>query len=557
LVVAYIHNEIESALEICKYRIRIGNESIARCRRDWARIPLVSIDPPPDFRPVSLDLDVFGHASLSQLFGTVRTAVGLPVLGRWLSRAASPEEVAMRQEAVTDFTRMTDWREPFQLRCCAAAESPVGSEDFLAWMAQPGWLSRRPWFLWIAPVLAGLTSFSAVAFFTGWIPPEIAGVSFLLLLALNFLLTVFLSGKVHEIFEQVSSRRNEVDQYVHLFEMLASIPAWSARLIHLRDVIAKGDRSALQGMKRLSQIVWLGNLRRHGILFLVYLFLQFTILWDVFTLFWLEKWQAQHRDVVPDWFNALGQAEVLAAMGTVAYENPEWTLPQLEKTGFSGIEAQQMGHPLLVEHVRVDNDIDLGPRGTVLIITGSNMSGKSTMLRSVGLNVVLAQMGSVVCASQMKLQPVELETSMRIDDSLAEGVSFFMAELRRLKQIVDRSLETKNNGRQFLFLLDEILQGTNSRERHIAVGAVIRQLLGNGAIGAFTTHDLDLARESDLAARSRVVYFTESFSQTPSGNQMTFDYVMRDGIAPSTNALKLLKMVGLRPADEATERGTD
>jgi DNA mismatch repair ATPase MutS len=209
------------------------------------------------------------------------------------------------------------------------------------------------------------------------------------------------------------------------------------------------------------------------------------------------------------------------------------------------LAAHQLGHPLLPNDVRVCNDVELGPSGNVLIVTGSNMSGKSTMLRSLGLNVILAQMGNVVCATRMELCSVVLETSMRIDDSLAEGVSFFMAELRRLKEIVDRSLEIRAGRGRFLFLLDEILQGTNSRERHIAVCAVIQQLLDNGAFGAFTTHDLDLANVEGLRARSKTVYFTESFVAGPNGDVMTFDYRMYPGVAPSTNALKLLKIVGL------------
>ena len=195
---------------------------------------------------------------------------------------------------------------------------------------------------------------------------------------------------------------------------------------------------------------------------------------------------------------------------------------------------------------RVPNDVTVGPPGTVLLVTGSNMSGKSTLLRSVGVNVTLAQMGGVVCAEAMSLTTLRIETSMRIVDSLSDGVSFFMAELKRLKEIVDSAQrQNEAGGHAMLFLLDEILQGTNSRERNIAVSRVVRKLIDENAIGAISTHDLDLATTDELAKACRTVHFAEQFIDQDGQRKMTFDYQMRQGIAETTNALKLLEMVGL------------
>jgi hypothetical protein len=545
LVVAAAHDRIEQSLETARQRVAIFAEAIARCRRDWDKVATPRVEPPDRFRPVSVDLDVFGQASLVQLFSPVRTAVGLPILADWLTTAAIADEIRLRQRAVSELLNNDAWREEFQLRCRIAAQSPVGSERFLAWIESPSWLLTRPMLVWFARGSAALTIFFVVAFFAGWLPAQVSGVAMMLMIGLNFLTSVFTSGKVHEIFERVSSRKNEVSQYVGLFGQMGSIEAYSDRLRDLRSATIQGPMSAAQGMNSLASIVWLGNLRRHGILFLAYLFLQFVALWDLHLLHWLERWKEKYRGAVSSWFASLGQVEVLAAMATLAYEHPEWVIPIVEPSDPPRLSADRLGHPLLPNDGRVCNDIDVGPPGQVLIVTGSNMSGKSTMLRSIGLNVILAQMGSVVCAARMVLSPVILETSMRIDDSLADGVSFFMAELRRLKVIVDRSLEIRAGGGQFLFLLDEILQGTNSRERHIAVGAVIQQLLDNGAFGAFTTHDLDLASDDGLRSRSQAVYFIEAFVPGPQGDVMTFDYRMRPGVAPTTNALKLLKIVGL------------
>jgi hypothetical protein len=545
LLVVAVHDRLEHQLESSRHELAAFREGIARLRRDWNRLPIQNHQPPASFQPIALDLDVFGRASLAQLFGPVRTAVGVGLLTRWFTEPAVPEEIRLRQDAGKALSRQIAWRETFQLGCRSGSDSPVGSAEFLRWASSPVWLHRAPFWRWLPRISALIVLVFGVSFFTGWLPPAVSGVGLLTMLALHFVFSVFLSGRVHEVFDQVSSRKNEVGQYVALFGYLAQLPSESERLAELKGIVTQGADSAVAGMTWLARVVWLGNLRRHGILFLAYLFLQFACLWDLHVLFLLERWQLRYRDRVPDWFAALAQVEVLAACGTLAYEQPDWCWPDVRDDAPPQLVARQLGHPLLPDGVRIANDVTVGPPETVLIVTGSNMSGKSTLLRGIGLNVILAQMGSVACASSLSLPPLTVETSMRIDDSLADGVSFFMAELRRLKNIVDRAKLVRAGGGRFLFLLDEILQGTNSRERHIAVAAVIRQLVATGAIGAFTTHDLDLAKENELGQAACPVHFIESFEKTPRGDVMTFDYRMRQGIAPTTNALHLLRLVGL------------
>ena len=195
---------------------------------------------------------------------------------------------------------------------------------------------------------------------------------------------------------------------------------------------------------------------------------------------------------------------------------------------------------------RVTNDVSVGPSGTLLLVTGSNMSGKSTLLRSVGTNAVLAQAGAPVCAKRLSMPPLRVVTSMRVTDSLKDGVSLFLAEVMRLKQIVDMARRfTQKSKQTMLYLLDEVLQGTNTAERHIAVRRVLSHMLGLRTIGAVSTHDLQLATDPALAANCCMVHFRESFSKASGNLQMTFDYKMRPGVATTTNALKLLSMVGL------------
>ena len=217
------------------------------------------------------------------------------------------------------------------------------------------------------------------------------------------------------------------------------------------------------------------------------------------------------------------------------------------------IEAESLGHPLLPPRGRVSNDVTVGPPETFVLVTGSNMSGKSTLLRSIGTNVVLAQAGGPVCARSMRFTPVDVWTSIRIDDSLEAGVSLFMAELRRLKRIVDAARDPAR-ARPLLYLLDEMLHGTNTAERRIAARRVLSYLLEAGAIGAVTTHDLTLAEDSSLDTAANRVHFTERFEQTADGMSMTFDYRLRPGLATSANALKLLAMIGL--GDNGVEHRT-
>jgi DNA mismatch repair ATPase MutS len=246
-----------------------------------------------------------------------------------------------------------------------------------------------------------------------------------------------------------------------------------------------------------------------------------------------------------EWLEALGEAEALSALAGLLHANPDWALPAIDPSA-DRVEAKEIGHPLIPGDKRVTNDVEVGPPSTFLLVTGSNMSGKSTLLRSIGVNVVLANAGGPVCAQALTLPPVALWTSMRIEDSLEMGVSYFMAELQRLKAVVEAAHTVRAGGeRRLLYLLDEILQGTNTAERQIAARRIILHLVHEGAIGAVSTHDLNLAENPEVAEAARLVHFTETIHRGPEGLEMTFDYKLRPGIATSTNALKLMEIVGL------------
>lgn len=242
----------------------------------------------------------------------------------------------------------------------------------------------------------------------------------------------------------------------------------------------------------------------------------------------------------------IGVFEALSALAGLTHDNPEWVFADIS-LDHQSFEAQRLGHPLIPEESRVCNDVNVGPPGSFLLVTGSNMSGKSTLLRSIGVNAVLARAGGPSCASSLTLPPFDLWTSVRVTDSLESGVSFYMAELLRLKAVYDAAKSAQAEHRPFCYLLDEILQGTNSAERQIAARHIISGLVELGAIGAVSTHDLQLAEHPAIEQSMSPVHFTDTFTDGPAGPEMSFDYVLRPGIATSTNALRLMQIVGFEP----------
>jgi DNA mismatch repair ATPase MutS len=275
---------------------------------------------------------------------------------------------------------------------------------------------------------------------------------------------------------------------------------------------------------------------------------QMSLLWDVHVLHGLERWRQRSGHQTADWFTAAGEWEALAALSVLSYDNPGWTFPVIDESS-RAITASKLTHPLIHPAIAVANDVTVGPEGTFLFVTGSNMSGKSTLLRAVGLNAVLAMAGAPVAAAALSMPPLTVASCMRVEDSVAQGVSFFMAELQRLKSVVDRADEATPD-RPLLYLLDEILQGTNTAERQIASRRVLAQLARHPAIGAVSSHDLTLIEGSGLEDVAVPVHFAETFTRDATGPNMTFDYRLQPGLATSTNALALMELLGFDVTDD-------
>jgi hypothetical protein len=518
---------------------RINEEALHRLSRSWADLPISSLPDPADAeRPISRDLGLFGRASLWHLLGTAHTPPGKITLSRWLLEPAPPEEIARRQGAVAELAPEVDLRQQLEVRARPMEKTPPDIETFLRWAEGEPWLAKRLWLLWLARGLAVATVAVGVLVLATPLPASL----FLLMVLVNLTVSYLFREGTEGTFNRVEAREDQFQLYAEALELIAARSYGSGELRHLLGDLTFQGKTAHRWMEILHSRVGLADARHNAYL---HFLLQTTFLWDFHILHLLERWQREAGPHVRGWLAALGRFEALSALAMLRYDHPGWSFPSVAQ-GESRLAARELGHPLIPDGRRVTNDVEVGPAGTFLLVTGSNMSGKSTLLRSIGVNAVLAQAGGPVCAAALAMPPVTLATSILIEDSLEEGVSFFMAELQRIQRIVELSDRCHAEGRTLLYLLDEILRGTNSYERQVAVRRVVLHLLRNGALGAVSTHDLQLAEVEDLKAACLPVHFRETFH--PGGDPpMTFDYQMRPGVATTVNALKLMELVGLKP----------
>jgi hypothetical protein len=522
----------------------INNEGLQRLHRDWKTLPLRQPlqTPPPGSQAQALanDLDLLGHASLQHLLNTPVTPIGRDTLQRWLLEPAPHTIVLERQATVSELAPQINTREELGLYARGMADDQADFEKLFVWAEDAPWLAQHRWMLWAAwlipfvALLLGLLQLLNIVQSPLWLVPG----------AIGMLLTLFVSRGVDQEIARVAARQRVFIAYAELFAFIEQ-QKWAApRLIELQQQLAASGLRADQQMRRLANMMPLDDLRRWMFFFPI----QCLTLWNVHVLWLLERWRRAAGSNVRTWLTVIGELEALAALATLAADHPDWTLPELDQTSTTVFHAEALRHPLLHPAKAVGNPVELGPTGRFLLITGSNMSGKSTLLRSIGLSVVLAQAGGPVPAAQLRLGRIQLATSIRVSDSLEQGVSYFMAELRRLKAVVELT-EATTLPTIPLFLLDEILHGTNTAERQIAARHVIRGLLDRGATGAVSTHDLGLADDPALIPAATLAHFTEQFWRGPDGPAMTFDYTLRPGLATSTNALKLMEIVGLGGVD--------
>ena len=516
---------------------KVNLRARSRRARDWHALPDADVPGGLDLtdHPYALDLDLFGRASLFQWLGPAATSGGRVTLANWLLRPAPRAEVLERQAAVAELSTLDDWRltlEAHGLLASGAREPEI--DRFLAWAEGGDAFGARTPLLRAAVLgLTGTIWILIAANLTGIVDAVLWPIP----MAVGLVLSFATADRLQTIFDRAGGGQDALGRYAAIFEHAVTAPHGSTRLGVLLDRLSAEGHPAPVCMRQLNRILGFGELRRGAAI--LHFPVQAVTLWDFYVLFALERWRRGSGPRVRGWLDALAELDALTQLATARRDNESWAAPVIDASDV--ITADAIGHPLIPDERRVANDVTVGPRGTVLLITGSNMSGKSTLLRSIGLNIVLAQCGAPVCATRMTLPESDLQTSIRVQDSLERGLSYFMAALARLKGVVDAA-EHERPGRCLVYLLDEILQGTNSIERSLAVRAVTRHLLEAGAIGAMTTHDLAVAEEEPLKTAGKFLHFSETLE--PDGT-MRFDYQLKPGLATSRNALRLMQLIGI------------
>jgi DNA mismatch repair ATPase MutS len=344
--------------------------------------------------------------------------------------------------------------------------------------------------------------------------------------------------------DRAAGRAGPVQSFAGMLKTIEDATFTSDKLVALQNSLRDQSAMASQAFSLLRRLLAFAEVKYSP---MMYAALQLTVLWDVHLVQKLEQWRREHGSHVRRWLALLGEVEALCALAVLRRSNPAWCFPVVSRPdALDTLSGVDVAHPLLPHEGRVGNDVSVGGPGSFLLVTGSNMSGKSTLLRSIAVNTVLAQMGAPVCAREFHLPSVVLATSVQVQDSLEQGVSRFMAELLRLKEVLD--VVRANAGESDpmpLYLLDEILQGTNTAERQEGARLVLSQLVGERCIGVVTTHDLALADSPELNAASHAVHFTEGVDERGGEVLLSFEYKLLPGKATSVNALKLLRAVGL------------
>lgn len=521
----------------------INRKSAARIDRQWDD-SFYKFELSDDDKWLARDLDLLGHASLFELVCTAHSSGGIETLKYWFLRPANCDEITQRQLAVRELSQQPSFLQATQVQQRQHFADGETLVELLAWACRVPVLTGSRFLNLVTIVLPLAVACSVVASFFGWVPLSTGLPVMVTALACNTLITLFCIGPVHDVFHDLLPTPTSTRLGIaSLFESLAGMTQQSDQLAGIRAV-SEGASQKLKQLQWLMQPTLLSRSPWTVIWF--YFPLQVISLWDFQWLRLIEKWQQHNSDVVGEWIKSFAKFEALASLATLACDHPNWEYPTVTRSSDKIFHATALGHPLLSDKSRVTNDVSIGPVGTMLLVTGSNMSGKSTMLRAIGLNAVLAQTGGPVCASSLTMSPLNVVTSIRIVDSLQSGVSLFMAEVNRLKRVIEMARQTADaDSATMLFLFDEVLHGTNTTERHVALRRVLSHLLQHQVVGAVTTHDLQLAEEPEIQERSQLVHFRDIL-QTRDGKPMTtFDYLMRPGIAPTTNALALLDLVGL------------
>jgi DNA mismatch repair ATPase MutS len=525
------HQLTITSRDYTKALLEINTDSIKRLKGEWKTF----LDTGKDFLDIdhrySGDLDIFGEGSLFQWINTAVTYFGREKLKIALTEAPdSIKEIKRRQIAIDELAEMLEWRQRFIAQGIVSKEKMKGPHELIEWACGREDFYHKPQAKLLFKVLPVITiTFIILPFFLpafGYLPALLALVIQLFILKHR--------GKEREfIFKTAEKYKNNLKVYDSMLRMLETNQFQTEYLMELKNSL-KSDtgKAAFEQVKELSKIID-SITNRFNIFYFVF---NLLTLWDYQCIFALEGWKRESGSRLATWLEVIGEIESLSSRALIKYDNHSWAVPDFFD-GASGFIARDMGHPLLSGNC-VRNDLTIQKPSDVLLITGSNMSGKSTILRTVGINLVLAYAGSPVCAASFKCTLMDIYSCMRISDNLEKSISSFYEEILRIKMIV----KAAQQGKKVFFLLDEIFKGTNSIDRHTGAKMLIMKLKRFGAVGLVSTHDLELG---ELEAESNKEIKNYHFEEYYSNNKLHFDYKLKEGMSTTRNAMYLMKLAGI------------
>ncbi len=531
--VVALHRRLDRWSQTFKIWLELKAAQLARMRLDWDSIP------PPvgaaQFQTpgLSVDLDLTGPRSLHHLMDTAVSQAGSERLAAWLSQAdPQPEVVQRRQAVVSELAQLSRFRDRFQLTYRLVSAGPLAGERLLGWLQVADPASRLGWLL---PVAAALTSLNLALFSLnslGLLPPY-----WILTFFVYLIFYFYNTNSLQEFLDAVVDLDRELGPFRALLEFLETYPYRSSSRLHAicRPFVGAGIRPSrqLQAIKLTTAAI---GLRMNPVMSFV---LNAMLPWDFAFAFLANRRRQRMAGLLPVWLDTLYTLEALTSLANFAYLNPGYTFPEFTSDASPILQARQLGHPLLPPDSRVCNSFEVAEAGSIAIITGSNMAGKSTFIKTVGINLCLAYAGGPVNAASWSSAPFRLHTCIRISDSITDGLSYFYAEVRCLKRLLEE-LEAESPF-PLLFLIDEIFRGTNNQERLIGSRAYLQSLEAANGIGLVATHDLEL---TGLAA-GRPWVKNYHFRDHIHAGRMAFDYRLHPGPSPTTNALKIMALEGL------------
>jgi ABC-type multidrug transport system fused ATPase/permease subunit len=526
------HQSLRKQKAYSEAMLKINKESEARFSDAWTLFPDTGSEFIEESHPYAVDLDIFGKRSLFQLVNTTSTFLGREKLKNLLlSPSLNQSDVMRRQEIIKELAEHLDFRQNLQAEGSQFSKTIENPEELFRWVVN---FSKRPWTSPLIKILIRLSPLVLILLIAfSFLLPGVIPYFIPLIWVLCHALLIFYFNKSTSFAFSVANRyQKNIKSYKGMLRVFEKENFNAPELKKLQALLKNRDnQTAFRQIRRLEKTVDMTYIRYHQL----YLIFNFITLWDLHVMVALEGWKKECGIGLKRWLHILGEIEALSSLAHLHHDHPDWCFPTFNINLFR-IAAKDLGHPLLPDN-RVTNDLEMSQKGEILLITGSNMSGKSTFLRTVGINLVLAYLGAPVCAHDFQCPFLNIYTSMRINDNLDTGTSSFFAELVRIKAI----LEESKKGKPIFFLLDEIFRGTNSRDRHTGAKHLIRKLSSTGAMGLVSTHDLELG---DLAKESTYIknfHFNEYYQN----GQIYFDYKLKPGVSTTRNAIFLMKMAGI------------